>query len=179
MPLAVSFSVSGMEAALQQIGAIQSRAQNAAPALTIIADALDGHVAQTFASQGQRIGKGWLPLAASTVKARQRRWGYYRNPPTSGVGPSAPIAVWTGRLRSSFHQGGTGHIREISPGTLVWGSGVAYAGYVNARRPLVAFLDAFQERELVFQPLRLWLQGVPAGAIRTVMAQRTGSTPAS
>jgi hypothetical protein len=38
----------------------------------------------------------------------------------------------------------------------------------------LVFRDAFQARELLFQPARLWVQGVPAGAIRTVMLARLG-----
>ena len=37
----------------------------------------------------------WSPLAASTLKARANRWGYYKNAPAS---PS--VLRWTGRLQS-------------------------------------------------------------------------------
>ena len=54
-------------------------------------------------------------------------------------------------------------MRQISASGLTWGSTVDYLRYHQhgggrlPRRAVLAFRDAFQQRELVFQPLRLWL----------------------
>ena len=51
-----------------------------------------------FSSQGSNVEKAnpWPPLAASTLKARERRWGYYKR------APSRPSTLrWTGNLQDS------------------------------------------------------------------------------
>lgn len=179
-PVGVSFQLAGFEAVLQRLAGLGERLANPEPALAIVADLLEAHVAKTFDSQGAEAGAPWAPLAVSTVRARTRRTGYYRLAPSMGAGPTGPILTWTGRGRASFRRGGVGHVRQITASSLTWGSTVDYLRYHQhgggrlPRRVVLGFAGAFQQRELVFQPLRLWLQGVPAGAIRTVMGARTG-----
>jgi len=57
---------------------------------TVITD----HVKDRFGYEGP----GWRQLAASTRKARARRWGYYKK---GGLtrGDAHPIGVWTGKMR--------------------------------------------------------------------------------
>jgi phage gpG-like protein len=38
----------------------------------------------------------WAPLSAGTLKARQRRWGYYKNAPAGSPG----VLKWTGTLQN-------------------------------------------------------------------------------
>ena len=184
-PVGVSFALSGFEPLLERLAGLEARFANPEPALEIVADLLEAHVAKTFDSQGAEAGAPWQPLAASTVRMRARRTGYYRLSPSMGAGSTGPILTWTGRGRRSFARGGAGHVRMVSASGLVWGSTVDYLRYHQhgggrlPRRVVLGFRDAFQQRELVFQPLRLWLQGVPAGAIRTVMQARTGLATAA
>lgn len=175
MGVSVNIEVSGfgLQETLKRIGALQERLNNPEPGLELVADALEAHAAAMFATQGARAGTRWAPLKWRTVQARAKRWGYYRQQPTDGAGPATPVLVWTGRLRGSYRRGSPFHVREVSSSGLVWGTSLDYAGY-HPDRPVLAFADDFQKRELVFQPFRLWLQGAEPGAIRTVMASRTG-----
>lgn len=183
MPIQVSISVSGVADVLTEIGGLESRLADLSPAFEIIGDLLEAHVARQFETEGQWGGTPWAPLALATQRMRATHTGSYR---AGGAllagGPTGPILTWTGRLRLSFTRGSGEHVRTITAEGLSWGSRVPYAGYHQSplprlrlpRRPIVAFRDAFQEREIAFQPLRLHLQGVPPGAIRSVMSARTG-----
>lgn len=180
MATRLGLSVEGFEPILERIGGMESRLADLSPAFEISADLLELHVARTWATQGAYAGHPWRPLAESTARLRQRRLGYYRRAPTAGAGPRTPILVWTGRSRASFARGSQDHVRQISAASLVWGSSVPWLVYHQStkprtrlpRRPVLAFRNRFQARELVFQPARLFLQGVPPGAIRTVMLAR-------
>jgi len=174
MPVRVSVTLDGIREIDDQIAGLAERARDLKPAFEIIADLLELWVAAQFASEGAQAGTRWAPLKYRTTVLRLTRSGYYRLPPTGGAGPQHPILVWTGRLRSSFRQGGAEHVRIVTDDGLDWGSRVPYAGPLHRRRPIVAFQGSFQQREIAFQPLRLWLQGVPPGAIRTVMMARLG-----
>lgn len=174
MPIRLTASVTGLDDIKDEIVGLEERTKDLRPAFALIADLLELHVAAQFTSQGTRSGQPWSPLRPRTVLARATRRGYYALPPTGGAGPSGPILVWTGRLRGSFRQGSAEHVRIVSAEGLEWGTRVRYAGPLHRRRPILAFRDAFQQRELAFQPLRLWLQGVPIGAIKTVMMARLG-----
>lgn len=182
MVVRLGAQLAGIQEISERIGGIQERVANPQPALETVANLLEAHVAKTFATEGAHSGHVWPPLAPSTVKARTRRWGYYRQAPTGGAGPTNPILVWRGHLRGSFRRGHPAHVRVVSPSGLTWGSSVDYAIYHQSTRPRirlprrapVAFRDAFQQRELLFQPVRLYLQGVPVGAIETTMRARLG-----
>ena len=174
--VAATMSLQGLEPVIAKFGGIAERLAHPEPALNVIADNLELHVAQQFATEGGRAGAPWAPLAPSTLTARARRWGYYRSAPAGAAG----ILRWTGRLAASFRQGALDHIREIDATHLRWGSVDPRAKFHQStaprrrlpRRPPIAFTGDFQQRELVFTPLRLWLQGVPAGAIATVTRAR-------
>ena len=185
-PVALSIDILGDEALVNSIGGIMARLRNPVPAYRATANLLEKHVAGVFRSQGGRLGITWKPLAASTVKARTQRWGYYRRPPQFSAGAVGPILTWTGRLRRSFGRGGSGHIRLVSVSGLTWGSSVPYGAYHDSpgprrgtlpRRAILEFRSTFQEREVVVRPLQLYLQGVPAGAIETVIGARIGVGP--
>lgn len=53
---------------------------------------------ELFTSEGAKVQKAntWAPLAASTIKARSKRWGYYK------ATPSRPSVLrWTGNLQEN------------------------------------------------------------------------------
>jgi len=181
MAVRVGATITGLEEIVETIGGIHDRARDPSPALHVVANLLEAHVQRNFATQGTQGGHPWPPLASSTVQARTKRWGYYRRwAPAAGVTAVAPVLVWHGRLQRSFARGGVAHIRIVSPSGLTWGSGVVYGIYHQStqprsrlpRRPPIAFRDDFQQREILFQPIRLYLQGVPPGAIETTMRAR-------
>lgn len=183
MPVRVSVSVSGVEEVLHEVAGLESRLADLTPALEIVADLLEAHVAQQFATEGRWAGTPWAPLADRTQRLRLAHAGSYRAGGLQlAAGPAGPILTWTGRLRLSFMRGSGEHVRTITADGLQWGSRVPYGGYHQStlprtrlpRRPMVAFRDAFQQREIAFQPLRLHLQGTPPGAIRAVLAARLG-----
>jgi hypothetical protein len=181
MPVRLGATLHGLPEILARVAGLESRARDLRPALEVTANLLELHVQRTFATEGAHSGHPWPPLADSTVRARTRRWGYYRHwAPTAGAGGSGPVLTWHGRLSRSFTRGGVAHIRIVSPSGLIWGSGVVYGIYHQSTRPRkrlprrapIAFRDDFQRREIFFQPVRLWLQGVPAGAIESTQRAR-------
>lgn len=180
MAVRLTATLDGIKDVVKEIAGLEERARNLRPAFEIVADLLEAHVAAQFATEGAHAGTPWRPLAPATQLQRLRHTGSYRRGGALAAGPTGPILTWTGRTRLSFQAGSPDHVREISERELRWGSRYAVAGYHqrgNLRLPqrkIVAFRDVFQQRELAFQPLRLWLQGVPPGAIRAVMATRLG-----
>lgn len=180
MAVAVRMQLSGAQEVLRAVAGLEQRLAHPEPVLELIADLLEAHVALQFQGEGVRGAKTWVPLKPRTVQARERRWGYYRRPPAFGASGAHPILTWSGRLRRSFQRGQPGNVRVVSPSGLTWGSTVPYGRFHQRggrrlpRRPPVDFRDPFQKREFVFQPFRLWLQGVPVGAIASVMQARLG-----
>lgn len=173
MPVTIRVDLTGGKEALERLAAAEERIRHPAPALEVIADLFELHVAAQFTTQGKRGGQPWAPLAPSTVRARTKRWGYYRQPPAFGAGPAGPINTWTGRARGSFARGHPEHIRDVSDTELTWGSTTPHVVHLQrGPRPPIAFRDDFQQRELVERPLSLWLQGVPVSSIRSVMVSR-------
>lgn len=53
-----------------------------------------------FKTQGQAVGEPWRALSAATLKMRENREGYYRNPPIT----TNKILIWTGRLQKGFRK---------------------------------------------------------------------------
>lgn len=185
-PVTLSIDVHGIEPLVKNIGGMRRRLRNPAPAYRVTANLLEKHVAAVFQSQGARLGLGWKALAPSTVKARKRRWGYYRQVPRFRAGPTRPILTWSGRLRWSFRRGKPGHLRQVSASGLTWGSSVPYGGYHDSagprrgslpRRAILDFQNEFQEREILVRPFQLYLQGVPPGAIQATVGARIGVGP--
>jgi len=169
---AISIKVQGLEDVIEKIGGWASRARNLKPALKIVDKLLEVHVEAQFKSEGRRGGKPWKRLSRRTVKARANRWGYYRRASAFGAGATGPILTWSGRLRRSFKRGGSGHVSRVSRSQLVWGSSIRYGRFLVRKRPILMFKNQFQRREVTFQAIRMHLQGVPPGAILTVMRAR-------
>ncbi len=175
-------SVVGLDNAVDEIGGMRDRALNLRRPLAITANLLEAHVAMVFSTRGARIGAPWDRLAPSTRLARRKRWGYYgRRQPSGAVGAAGPALQWSGRLRRSFKRGGVAHLRRVSRSALTWGSGVRYGVFHDSprprrgslpRRPILAFRDDFQRAQITTEPIRLWIQGVPPGAIMVLMQGR-------
>jgi hypothetical protein len=146
--IAVQVDVQGLGPILANLGTIERRAQIASPVLNLIANLLEQHVGAQFTTQGQQGGTPWRALRPRTVKARARRWGYYRRPPAPGVGAAFPVLVWSGRMRGSFRRGSPFHVRVITLRSLLWGTRVPYARYHQPVRPMIAFQTNFQARQL-------------------------------
>lgn len=170
----MTIAVTGLRQVRERLLGLEERARDFTPALEIVAELLERAAVRQFETQGQWAGTPWAPLAASTVRARERRWGYYRQPPNGVAGGAFPVLLWTSRLLGGFQRESGEHIRQITADALRWGNAVPYAKYLQPRRPMIAFRNSFATRMVVLEPLRLWMQGVPAGAIRTVALARTG-----
>jgi hypothetical protein len=170
--MTAAVEVSGVPATVERIAGIEARAADCSPALAVVADLLEAQVDRAFTSRGASIGRPWPPLAASTLKARARRWGYYGRVAPRGA-TTIPLD-WSGRLRTGFAQGSGDHVRQIGATTLRWGSLVPYAGYLQPRFPMLGFRDVNQANAILREPVRLWVQGVPAGALATVARARAG-----
>jgi len=120
MPLEIQLAVKSQHADRQGGEELFSRAlsrfnQDArdwSPAFRIIArDVLAPFVQRQFDSQGVEGGTKWADLAPSTIKGR----------------PAGPLLLLTGRLLRSFTEPGGGHVEDVQPRKLVWGSQVPYA----------------------------------------------------
>lgn len=180
LPVGLEIRAEGFEPLVERLALSSSRLQNLAPALNITANLLEAHVSNVWATRGAAAGKAWQRLAPRTVKARENRRGYYGRRSPKGAGAEGPILRWSGRLERSFKRGGVAHLRHVSASSLRWGSGVRYGVFHDSpeprshlpRRAILAFKSQMQRREILFQPIRLWAQGVPPGAIATTLQGR-------
>ena len=77
------------------------------------------------AEQGRQT---WQGLKDTTIKARAKKWGYYRQ--ASAQGAEHLILQWTGTLMRSFtRKGAKGNIFRLSSTELSMGSNIPYAVY--------------------------------------------------
>lgn len=63
-------------------------------------------------TQGGHLGTTWKELRQATVKARAKKWGYYKR--ASGSGSRRPIGVWTGGLRVELFTKGRLFTQKLS-----------------------------------------------------------------
>lgn len=140
-------------AVLQEIEGLAERvggglgADFAGPAISMEIAAIER---EWFETQG---GGTWPPLAPSTVRARARRWGYYRKQPAAGVGPTGPILTWSGRLAESLGdprgRGAPDAFIRMAPTELEQGTLVPYAIYhqrTGLRQPVKELTNVDQAR---------------------------------
>ena len=174
----ISFAIDGTEVLEERIAVIESRLNDASPGFQVAADVLEAHVAKTFETQGAHIGKPWRALAPSTQRARLRRTGYYQNPPTG----RPAILIWTTRMRRSFRRGSIAHIRRIGQHEMLWGSRDPRARFHQRptkpgrppKRTIIGFRDAIQRREVIINPVHMYLRGLAVGDIRRIAFARAG-----
>lgn len=108
----------GFEAFVGTFEGFGERMMNWAPFFSEFAsEVLEPAHAEQFSSQGAYGNEPWKPLAASTVKKRQR--GLL---PSHGREGMQILAG--GPLERSFRRGGEGHIEVIEALRMVWGSGL-------------------------------------------------------
>lgn len=177
----ISVSIQGVEEVVEAIDQRTRRALNLRPALIVIADLLQAQTAENVRTRGGTLAERWPPLAASTVLARQNRWGYYRKAPGAGVNSRTPL-VWTGGMAKSFQEGGRFHVRKIGATSMEWGSSHPIIAYHNSRaprkkipfRPMLGFRDDGQKRVLTVEPLKMWMAGMPEAQVRAEAFARTG-----
>ena len=84
-------SGSSIESIEKDLERIKSNLKNTQSALQIGAQIVEREIKYNFDRQN------WSPLSAKTREARIRKWGYYKQAPTSNAG----ILIWTGRLKNS------------------------------------------------------------------------------
>lgn len=104
----------------------------------------------------------WPPLSPATVRARARRWGYYRVDPAQGVGAAHPILQWTQRLRDSLTDPRGRGIRDavirMNAGQFVQGTKVPYAiHHQRGERKVIDFRPEDEAR--VVEILRRYVYG--------------------
>lgn len=133
--------------------------------MTIIAENLRKFEDKVFASEGAALnGSPWKPLAASTVRARAKRWGYYKNTGAGAEGPSHRILHWRLNLRDSLiKKGAAGHIEEVSRTGLVFGTSIRHAKYHVKSRHFLGMTADFVRTD-VLPPIANWLTGHDAAA---------------
>lgn len=175
-------TIDGAEQVRTVIQGRMMRAMDLRPSLNVVADLLQAQTAENIRTRGGGLAERWKPLAASTVRARRERWGYYgRNAPGAGVAMTTPL-VWTGGMAGSFRAGGKHHVRRIQAQSMEWGSSHPIIAFHNSReprskipfRPMLGFRDEGQKRVLTVEPVRMWMAGMSEAQIRAEAFGRSG-----
>ena len=129
----------GIEVFHQAIEALTERLSDWTPVMERAADIFELATAQQFATQGAYGGTPWKPLADSTLKRREstvsgeRKGIKWMSPIKKGTRRQGQRGLGTrgefnsqilsgGPLEESFTDGGEGHVEEITPTSLTWGS---------------------------------------------------------
>lgn len=127
--------------------------------LTTVAENIRKFEYGVFASEGAKLlGHQWGALAPSTVKARKRGWGYYKDRGKGREGPSRRILHWRLGLRDSLaDKKHPNHIESISAQTLIFGTSIPHARFHVRRRKFLGLTSAFVKTEVI-PPIALWLR---------------------
>ena len=118
----------------------------------LAADMLSGFVQQQFDTEGGRAG-AWAPLSPFYAAYKLARVG------------SAPILVYSGRLRMSLIERTGDSIREITPDAMKWGTSVPYAtfhqrgGRFLPQRRMIDLTE--DDRRALMKALQRFLVGDP------------------
>ena len=108
----LTFKVSGHTQMARNLRIFADNIQNLREFFDEALDIIAARSDSLFASQGSNVEKAgsWPPLAPSTLKARERRWGYYKR------SPSRPgVLRWTGNLQENLER----HASD-SKGRMTW-----------------------------------------------------------
>ncbi len=89
-----------------------------------------------------RIG---LQHAQSTIEARAKGRGYYRNPPNERARPDFPYLEWTGALRHA-----TDHFTKIGPKSATIDPSQNYDGPIKAADPFSVIANGLPESAIWF-----------------------------
>lgn len=114
----VSLEVIGLDTILATLQKFNDGISDLSPAFRDMSDVIIQEFTANFEGQGDVLGYPFAPLAESTLKARQKRWGYYRQDPIA----TGLTLVWTGNLKSGYES-------EVDPDQLVIRNTVDYATY--------------------------------------------------
>ncbi len=127
---------------------------------TVIAENLRKFEYGVFASEGAKLlGHQWKPLTESTVEARAKGWGYYRNRGAGAEGPARRILHWRLALRDSLtEKKGADHIEEITKTSLVFGTQVPHAHFHVKSRQFLGLPPDFVRTD-VLPPIARWIHG--------------------
>ena len=91
-------TISGAEQLSRNLADAAIQISNLSPVIDKALHIVEKRSDDIFSSEGANLEKApkWKGLAASTLKARANRWGYYKN-----GGGSGKILDWTGKLKNS------------------------------------------------------------------------------
>lgn len=96
----MTFSVDGRTVS-KKLGRIAATCRDFTVPFNAAADRLlETFSVDVFNNQGD-ANAHWRPLAASTLRARERGWGYYKQ---AGVAAMGTALIWTGKMRASFRK---------------------------------------------------------------------------
>ena len=100
--------------------------------------------AANFKAEGS-LTESWMPLAPSTLKAREKGWGHYALPNNG----NPLILTWTGDLAAGFQS-------ETTPKKLTITNAVEYAKYAHIQRPIVGSTDSIMQ--IIAQRIELFIR---------------------
>jgi len=131
--------ISGLEEVRQTIASVTQRANNLNPIADAVYDAVQGDVAQRFASAPGVRGSGtvyggveWPALTDAYIKAAKREGG-------------KQLRI-TGNLESQFQRGGPGNVAEATGASITFGAEGGKAKGVQSKRAIiVAHPELIQE----------------------------------
>jgi phage gpG-like protein len=96
-----------------------------------------------YATEGQTGGHGqWAPLTAAYAKQKQRKYG------------DKPIEQASERLRQSLVEAGEGHVEDLQPLSMAYGTNVPYAIWQQtgtSKMPARRLIDFTREDQAVIQ----------------------------
>jgi hypothetical protein len=148
----IRFGADGTDVILRDIQAREDRIADVSPAWPAVRAVLHELIAEAFDTEGASTEAGaWSPLKPATQRERARL----------GYGPAHPILERAGTLRRSVTGLGGGYSIETGA-QLIEMTTVAYFGPHQRTRPMVAPTE--EQRQRIFQPIRLYLWGRDATA---------------
>lgn len=111
--LEISITVDGETQMRRRIQGVMKNASDMSPAMARIADRLQEHFEEGFASEGAATQAGqWADLSPAYRKWKQRRY------------PGQPILTRTGALRRAVTGKGPGQVRVVRPDSVTVGADV-------------------------------------------------------
>lgn len=174
-------SIEGEVELKRRLAKVRDAALDLKPAFRVVAANLRAHAREQFDTSGAAGGRPWAPLTPTTIGLRNhyrkyggKAWGRYYGRKASGG--SRPL-VASGGLRKSFVEKGPKHVETIGAESMEWGSKHPLAHLVVKgsktrgkapplkARPVIAFRDDAQRRELTVEPISRYLGEAAEGRI--------------
>lgn len=98
----IDFQINGAEKLSRNLMTLANNLTNMKSFFSDAIDIVENYSKEAFRAEGKPTP--WKPLAKSTKKARERRWGYYKQPPSG----TPKILHWTGNLENNNRKSSTG-----------------------------------------------------------------------